>query len=265
MKKMFKKYWTVWSMTALNAFQEAFVNRGSNLLFMLGKTIRFTMTLIFLFIIKENVTDFQGYNTDQLVVFFLTYTIVDTIAQIFYRGVYLFSSLVRDGNFDFYLAKPINPLFQALTGKPDVNDALFLIPTIVACAWIISQLSVTLTPVSLILFGILMFNSLLIATSLHIVVLVVGILTTEVDGVIWLYRDMMQLARFPVSVYLEPIRLALFFLIPVGMMITVPAEVLMNATPSYSILVACTVGIGSFIASLWLWKWGLKQYSSASS
>lgn len=259
------RYVRIWSITATNALQETFINRWSNILFFSGKAIRFTMSLVVLFLIKNNVKEFAQYTTDQIVVFFLTYQIIDTLAQVFYRGVYMFSNQVRTGEFDFLLMKPINPLFRALTGSPDINDTFFLIPTLVSSIIIIRSLDVHITFSSLVTYIALLVNSFLIVTALHIFVLVVGILTTEVDGIIWMYRDLIRLGQFPVSVYLEPLRFILFFVVPIGTMITIPAEILIHAQPTHTILVSVLIGVGFFLVSLRAWRWALKQYSSASS
>lgn len=263
--KHYLKYWKVWKTIAINALQETFVNRGSNLLFFIGKSIRLAFMLLFLWVLKTNITTIGGYTSDQMVVFFLVYQFVDTFAQILYRGVYLFSHLVRRGEFDFMLLVPINPLFRALTGKPDINDALFLIPSTALSILILSQLSLSITLSSALLFTVLICNSILIATALHILVLVVGILTTEVDGVIWMYRDLSRMAQFPVSIYLEPIRSLLYFVVPVGVMITLPTEVLLQTAPSSVALYSTLFGVGFFVLALHIWKWSLTQYQSASS
>ena len=265
MLKRLKTYWKVWTIFGKNALQETFVNRASNVLFMLGKFIRLGMSLLFLFLIRENVETFAGYSNDQMVVFFLTYQILDTITQIIYRGVYIFSNLVRSGEFDFILTKPINPLFRALTGKPDINDFVFLFPNVAITIYILSFLNIQYSLLSILWFIALMVNSFLIVTALHIVVLVVGILTTEVDGVIWIYRDLNHMGRFPVTIYMEPLRFILFFLVPIGMMITIPTEVFLGLTPSYSLPLVFLVGIGSLLTSLKLWQLALKKYSSTGS
>lgn len=265
MTNRIKTYLKVWSIFGQNALQETFVNRGSNILFMLGKVIRLAMSLLFLFLIRENVTVFAGYTSDQMVVFFLTYQILDIVTQVVYRGVYIFGNLVRSGEFDFLLTKPINPLFRALTGKPDTNDLIFLLPNVLIAGYILSILDLQITFWSSIWFLALMINAFLVATSLHILVLVVGILTTEVDGIIWIYRDLSHMGRFPVTIYMEPLRFALFFLIPIGMMITIPTEVFLGIEPSYSILGAFLVGFSSIFVSVEAWNWSLKQYTSTGS
>ncbi|MEO8581300.1 MAG: ABC-2 family transporter protein [Patescibacteria group bacterium] len=265
MFKRFKVYSTVWFIIASNAVQETFVNRWSNVLFFLGKAIRLGMSLIVLLLIKQATKGFGQYSTDEMIVFFLTYQLLDIVGQIFYRGVYMFSNMVRSGEFDLFLSKPINPLFRALTGQPDINDVFFLIPNLIISGYILSKLNITITVGSAVLYAALLLNSFLIVTALHILVLTIGVITTEVDGVIWMYRDLIRLGQFPVSVYAEPLRFALFFIIPIGVMITIPAEVLLNTPVTYSIFLSTLIGVGSLFISLRLWDWGIKQYSSASS
>lgn len=258
-------YFKVWRLNASNTLQEFFVNRYTHVLFYLGKIIRLGMSLLFLYLIKDQVAEFSSYTTDQVIVFFLTYQFIDVLAQVIFRGVYLFRARIIRGNFDFMLLRPINPLFQALTDHPDINDTLFLIPSTILSIFIVSTLNIQITLSSFLMYLLLITNALLIATSLHILVLVAGIITKDIEGLIWIYRDVMRLARFPITVYLEPIRFALFFIIPVGLMITIPAEVLLNLTPAYSIGLTLTIGVTLMWISLRLWKWSLKKYSSASS
>ncbi len=263
--KRLKTYWHVWHLNASNTLQELFVNRATNSLFLLGKVIRLGASLLFLYLIRDQISQFSGYTPDQVIIFFLTYQFVDVIAQVFFRGVYMFRARIIRGTFDFMLLRPINPLFQALTDHPDINDTLFIIPTTIFSIYIATTLDIQITLGSLVLYLILILNALLITTALHILVLAIGILTKDIEGLIWIYRDFMRLTRFPATIYLQPLRFALFFIIPVGMMITIPAEVLLNLTPAYSIITTIVTGFISLFASLKLWQWSLKRYSSASS
>jgi ABC-2 type transport system permease protein len=223
------------------------------------------MSLIFLYLLKNQGVSLAGYTTDQVIVFFLTYQLIDIISQMLFRGVYTFGRLIRSGEFDFLLAKPMSPLFRALTGSPDIDDAVFLVPTLVVSGLIISHLDVSITLTSVLWYCLLMVNSLLIVTGLHILVLAFGVKTTEVDNLIWTYRDLSRLGQFPISMYLEPLRTALFFILPVGVMVTIPAQALLNVELSYSVTVATIIGVSFLWLSLRVWSWTLRSYSSASS
>ncbi len=262
MKRLYT-YWHVWLTLSANALQETFVNRGSNFLFFLGKVIRLFMSVVFLLLIQKTIKVFAGYSVDQVLIFFLTYNLIDTLVQTIYRGVYMFSWQVRQGEFDFTLTKPINVLFVTLLGKPDINDAIFLIPTLIISGWLVSTLHLTYTLTGIIWYLILFANGMLIATAFHILALVVGLLATEVDGVMWLYRGFSRLSQFPVTIYLAPIRLALFFILPFGMMVTIPAQALLGLPLSYSASIAILLGVVFFLLSLVAWKYALRNYSSA--
>lgn len=260
-----RTYFRVWRLNASNTLQKLFINRATNILFFFGKTVRMGMSLLFIFLIKDQISSFSSYSIDQVVIFFLTYQFIDTLTQVFFRGVYMFRARIIRGTFDFMLLKPISPLFQALTDHPDINDTIFIIPTTLLSIYIATTLNISITWQSLLAYLILVANGLMIATALHILVLVSGIITKDIQGFIWIYRDLLRLSRFPVTIYLQPLRGVLFFVIPVGMMVTIPAEVLLNLTPSHSIAMAFMTGIGSLLVSLKIWQWSLKKYSSASS
>lgn len=206
---------------------------------------------------------FAGYTTDQVIVFFLTYQFTDTLSQMLFRGVYIFSNQVRSGELDFYLSKPINPLFRILTGKPDIIDFTFFFPTTILSIWIMTQLNLHITLASLLTYFALLINTFFIATSFHILVICLGILTTEVDNAIMLYRDLTAMSRFPIDVYREPLRTALFFIVPVGLMNTVPAQVLLNLKPTMTLLTTCAIGLGFLFLSLRAWSFSLRRYTSA--
>lgn len=265
MIKTVKKYYAVWLITAANSLQETFLNRATNMLFLLGKFIRLGISLLFLFIIRQQITELAGYSRDEIVIVYLVYLLIDTIAQALFRGTYTFQQLVRNGRFDFYLSKPVSPLFRSLMGKPDINDVIFLIPTVVIGLYIASTLSIEYTFPSFFFFCLLLVNSLLLAVAFHIFVLAIGIITAEVGGVIALYRDLTRLSMVPAHIYREPVRLILFTIIPIGVMNTIPADVLLGKGNFFTVIAASIFGWGFLGMNVLFWRWALKQYSSASS
>jgi ABC-2 type transport system permease protein len=92
-----------------------------------------------------------------------------------------------------------------------------------------------------------------------------GILTTAVDNMIMLYRDLTQMGRFPIEIYHEPLRGILTFVIPVGIMMTFPTKALFGLLSIQGISIALALGLGLFVLSMKFWQYSLKQYSSASS
>lgn len=258
------KYIRLWWIMSMNASQIAFASRSGALIFIFGKILRFVFFLLFLVFLVGSTRTLGGYSLWQVVFFYATFNIVDVITQLFLREVYRFRSYVVSGEFDYFLTKPISPLFRSLFGGSDVLDVIILIISIVLIVVGARHLG-DITIFGVITYIVLVINALIIALGFHIFVLALGILTTEVDNTLWLYRDLTQTGRVPVDIYQEPLRGFLTFIIPVAIMMTFPAKALMGTLAWPLIFVSMIISALFIYLSLRAWNYAIKQYSSASS
>lgn len=262
--KLIKKYTKVWFLLSTNITQLVLTSRLGAVTFIFGKLIRFTSFLFFLWIIGSRTKLVSGYTLWQMILFFLTYNLIDIIAQLFLREVYRFRNYVVKGDFDYFLTKPFSPLFRSLFGGIDVTDLPLFVFSLIGV--IIAGYHIQgITLYSIFFYIILVGNALVIALAFHILVLAIGVVTTEVDNMIMLYRDITQMGRVPIDFYTQPIRSILTFIIPVGIMMTVPAKALIGTLSIQIILASFIISILGLVISLWLWKKALANYSSASS
>jgi len=125
-----RKYFNVWKQLSICAIGSYLSNRVNIVTYGIGKIIRFAFLLIFIFSLFRFTDTFAGYSHYQVILFFLTFNLIDTIAQALFRGIYTFKDDVRKGNFDYVLSKPIHPLFYALTKMTDIIDITLLIPLV---------------------------------------------------------------------------------------------------------------------------------------
>lgn len=261
---MITKYIKVWWLYAINSFQAQLMIRWAVVIFLLAKILRFAIFTLFIVILIKKTTVLAGYNLDETMLFFLSFNLVDILAQLFFREVYRFRPAVVTGNFDFYLIKPINPLFRALATGPDLLDFITLIPLFLAIVYFINRLQIS-DPFAFVTYFFLIGIGLIIALSFHILVLALAVATTEIDHAIMVYRDIAAMGRMPVDIYIEPIRGLLTFVVPVGIMMTFPTKSLLGLLSPMLIIYAFIFAISLFIVSLRIWDYALKQYSSASS
>ena len=230
-------------------------------LFTLGKITRFIFLLFMIYLVFSKTKLVKGYTLNQMIIFYLTFNIIDNISQFFFREVYRFRPLVVSGSFDLTLLKPHHPFIRVLVGGLDFLDLFLLIPTIILTIYFILQLpSFHFLP--LISYLVLIINSLIIATAFHIAVLALAILTTEVDHTIMIYRDLTALGRFPMEIYKEPIRGIFTFIIPIGIMMSFPPKALFNLLSPIFYLFSFLVSSVLFFASLKLWNLALRKYQS---
>lgn len=261
---MVKKYLKIWWILTIGTTQVAFASRFGASVFIIGKLLRFFFFLLFLILLVSKTRVIAGYSFWQVIFFYASFNLVDTLPQFFLREVYRFRWQVLSGYFDHILVKPMSALFKALFGGSDIFDLSILSLSgffIIFSAGKIGEI----TTDGVLLYMLLIANAFVITLAFHIFVLGIGILTTEVDNTIMLYRDLTQMGRVPVDVYTEPIRGLLTFAIPVGIMMTFPPKVLMGLLSPTNIILAVFLGILFIVFSLKFWEFSLRHYASASS
>ena len=258
-----RKYFHLWTKLTLNSFMAVLTTRFGSFLFLIGKILRFVFFSVFLFTLFTQTKFLAGYSLAQTLFFYMTFNLIDTTTQLFFREVYRFRPMVVNGDFDLVLVKPISPLFRALAGGADPLDLFMLIPYVGALIYIGTGLQVNFwrTALYLTLFA----NALVIAAGFHILVLALAILTTEIDHAIMIYRDLTNMGRMPVDIYHEPLRSIITFVIPVGVMMTFPAKALMGVLSPGFAIGSLIFGAVFIYACYRLWQYALSRYASASS
>lgn len=246
-----------------NSFQTILASRFGMVIFIFGKLFRIGLYLAFVYFLFSGATTVLGYGRNQTLLFLLTFTFLGAVGQMLFREVYRFRGRLVSGEFDFDLVKPIHPLFRNLTAGFDLMD-LITMPTIVYfLGTAIASLSYNLP--DFILYTLLLGNGLLIMLAVHVFVMGFGVITTEVDHAVMVYRDLETMGRFPVDIYKEPLRQILTFVVPVGLMFTIPAKALLGLLSWQAVVGAFGVGMLSLYLSLKFWDFAVKRYSSASS
>ncbi len=258
-----KKNFRLFILYSKRSLQTILQGRVGIILFTLGKVLRVLSFLLIIFLIFSKTRLVKGYSFNQMIIFYLTFNVIDTLTQLLFRAVYRFRQLVVSGDLDLVLLKPHHPFIRILIGEVDFLDFFLLIPFIgLLIYFIFFGQHNSVSPASITVYFLLVINSLLIATAFHIAVLALAILTTEVDHTILIYRDMTQLGRFPIDIYKEPIRGIFTFIVPVGIMMSFPPKALFQLLSLNIIIIAFLVSSLVLIGSLKLWDIALKKYQS---
>ena len=258
-----KYYLSIWLLMCRNSFMGYLYRKTGFLIFLTGKVLRFGVYFMFLFFLLGGTDSLAGYNLNQTLFFFVTFNLIDITSQFLFRQVYSFRPLIVSGDFDLVLVKPVSALFRSLLGGADIID-LVTIPPLLVVLFLVGR-SLNPTAISVLLYILLLIFSMIIATSFHIIVIALGIISLEVDHTVMIYRDITNLGRFPVDIYKEPLRGAITFVIPVGIMMTFPAKVFLGLLSPSGVLLSLAFAVALLYTSLYFWKVALRFYTSASS
>jgi ABC-2 type transport system permease protein len=261
--KMIKRYIKIWWMLTRNSFSIVLGHRTALSIFLFGKILRFIFFMTFLTFLIIGAKNLAGYNANQVIFFFLTFSLVDTMSQFLFREAHRFRSKVINGDFDLTLVKPLNALFVSVMGGADIIDFITIPPLLLLVIHYGSLLDPSF--ISTIFYLVLVLNGILIAGAFYIAVLSLGIITLEIDHTVMIFRDLESLGRFPVDIYKQPLQNILTYLLPIGVMVTIPAKALMGLVSPGGVVGSFMIGLLALYVSLKFWNLALKKYTSASS
>lgn len=259
-----RRYFKIWICCAGMALQAQLSYRLGSVGFVIGKLIRVFFFFAFIVAIFSHVKSVAGYSLLETALFFMTFNLVDIIAQIFFRGVYGARRTVSEGDFDFYLIQPCSPLFRMVATTVDFLDAVTILPVVAMTIVLLARLpSATFGHIAL--YAALIANAVVLIFSIHVAVAAIAVRTQELENAIWIYRDIMFMGKFPASVYARPVRYALTFLIPIAVMTSFPASALLGRLSIAWILYALALSAVFLTLSIRFWQSCVAHYTSSSS
>lgn len=215
-----------------------------------------------------------GWSQYEFFVFIATTILVNSFVEGFFMAnAEELSELTRTGGLDFALLKPIDTQFLVSLQRINWSAVPKLILALALLAYSIPRIEgLTLSPIQFILYPLFIIMGTLILYSVMI-----GLAATS----IWLGRNqslydfwfyITNFSRYPMEIYEgtfgSPLRFVFTFLIPILVVINVPAATLAKPLsamnwPLAGFAVLAT--IGSLAISRWIFQRALLSYRSASS
>lgn len=261
----FEKYRRIWWVLVRNSFKTQVATWLASAGYLIGKILRFGFFLVYLLGIFNHIPSLKGYSMPAVVLFFMTFNLVDVGAQFLFRGLYGVKVLIEEGDFDKILTQPAHALFRISVMGMDMLDLLTLIPIGGVTMWALSKLPTPVTVSQVALYFALIANAMVIAYAFHVIIGALSVMTQEMEGAIWIYRDVMTLGRFPINIYSEIMRGLFVTVVPIGVMISFPSEALLGLLSWRSVGYACLLGAMFHFAAQWFWRRALRNYTSIST
>lgn len=263
--KALRKHFRVWKRLSALAIGSYLSSRVDSASYLLGKLIRFGFFLLLIGSIFRFTKTLAGYSRYEVILFFLTFNLIDVFSQAFFRGIYQFKNDILRGNFDYVLSKPVNALFYSMSRLTDILDIVFLVPIVLLIVYTAGKLPAPITAGATILYVLLLISGVLIVLGIHILSASITIWIIESENVIWLYREAMTLGRFPPEIFSGTVRFVFTFVLPILLVVGFPAKAFLGLLSWRWILFAFGYTVSFFCLSLLVWRASLAKYSSASS
>lgn len=225
------------------------------------------ITIIFFKVIFANTQELAGWNFYQVLFLYAFAKIIISIHNGWARGGLkrFASELIRRGDYDFYLVKPVDPMILVSISQPRIYNFLAVLFELGLCLYAIIAGQIQIGLINFLWFLYLTFFGLILYYFLSVLMVVPAFWFVR----LWSLQDLMgrlsQVMRYPVGVFPPFIRTILMTVFPIAAIAYLPVYTLFYPPKiEYIIYILLITLIFGFIAN-YVWHLGNKRYSSASS
>ncbi len=221
--------------------------------------------VVTLWVIFSQTDDLGGWDASEAVVLLGSYQIVSGLLWAFVEpNVVWFGQQILAGKLDDALLKPVPSLFMVSLGS---CNPLWLVQSLLGGVILVAGvISLDHTPgTAAWLAWIWMLVAALVLTWATRVLIATVTFWGPSFAPDVLYGSAWQFGRYPVSLYRQPVRFMLTWVLPIAFIATLPAQALTEGVGLPVLLGAVVVASAAFAITRFVWQAGLRRYTSATS
>ena len=271
-------YSRVWLTFFRNSLVREMTFRGNFLITILTRAFYFAANLVLFELIYRQVPEINGWGRWEYYAFMATGMLINALVETFFMpNCANFSELIRTGNLDFALLKPIDTQFLvsfekveiAMVGQVALAFGLLGLSLAKLDLWPALAGADGVARIALYLLlvgcGVAFFYSLMIVLS------ATSVWFGRNQGLydFWFYVTIF--ARYPREIWTGSptaavIQDAFTYVLPILLVVTVPARALVKTVESWEFVSLCLAAAAiGLVASRLVFQWSLRGYRSASS
>lgn len=225
-----------------------------------------------IWIMMSRFPSMNGWRWQEVFFLYTLYMLGHTLNNTFFFTIGNVPDHIHDGDFDRFLVRPLNPLFQVLSQPGQIwPDELVIALVFFGIAQAAVHFEWTVAGALLLIFAAL--GGALIDFAVQLIVATLSFWVIRLDTLRWVVMSLENdFTRYPLSIYNRAIRILLGYVFPFAFMNYFPATTLLQKTGelSYSInplLGWLTPAVGAiwFLAAYLFWRAGLNRYQGTGS
>jgi ABC-2 type transport system permease protein len=205
--------------------------------------------------------------------FLATGMLINSLVETFFMpNCANFSELIRTGNLDFVLLKPIDPQFLISFEKMELAMLNQAVLALALLAYALLRIGGPISPVRALMYVLFVIVGVAFFYSLMLILASTSVWFGRNSGLYDFWFYIIIFARYPREIYAgslagSALQFTFSFVLPILLVVTVPSRVLLSKIldPSWLTLVALAAAVVGLLVSRGIFRWSLKAYRSASS
>ena len=227
----------------------------------------FLVQLLTFQVIYSQIGGIGGWGRGEMIIFIGTFSIINALNMVIYFfGVNEIPRKIKNGDLDQYLTKPINPLLRLTFENINPGSIPLVIMGVMIVLYGVEIAGLTVTvPLALGYTGLVLVMTLL-WYDMEVILRTIPFLVISANGIMQLEGHLIEMNfKVPGILYKGVFKVLFYFVLPYGIMSTVPTQFLAGTLSATGLLQALAVAAFFTVFTFWFWSFGLRQYKSASS
>ena len=225
--------------------------------------------LLFVGVLLSRFEDLAGWGLGEMAFLYGLRLLIHALRGVVFGNVGRVQSLIRRGEFDRILVRPIPPLLHLMAMRVPISDIGNLISGVAVFAIAASIADVDWSPLAVAYLVMAILGGCLIEAALQLAASAMAFRTSSGHSLYVLLNDVVNnYGNYPLSIFPGVVRALLTFGFPLAFVAYFPAAVVLGRTgelsvPAWVAYAAPLVGAAWFMLALLLWRSEIGQYRSA--
>lgn len=226
----------------------------------------YAVNIMFFKVIFLHTPLLAGWGEDQMMVFVASYILVDALCMtVFSSNMWWLPHHINRGDLDFHLIRPVSSLFFLSLKDFSANSFMNLLIAGGIFTYSLINYSTPFTLLELLLLLALLINGALIYYCCQMLLILPVFWTQSSRGFIDLFFSMGIAMERPDRIFKGWLRVVFTVFLPFTLIASFPVRLFLEKFDWLTFFHLMAVTAGLWMLMLFVWKKGLRAYSSASS
>lgn len=223
--------------------------------------------IVFLYLVFQQIPTLSGWSYYEILFIYGFAQLPRGLDHLFTDYIWMVGMrVIIRGEFDRYLLRPLNPLFQVIAERFQPDAFGEIIVGIVVTAFATTKLGIDITFLKVLLFIILIIAGAVIYTSIKLFFASLAFWIKNSLPLMNLTYMTSDFSKYPIKIYSKFVRVIITIIIPFAFTAFIPASYFTGKTSlTLALFGTLATAIISFTVAYSVWLLGIKNYESAGN
>lgn len=227
----------------------------------------FLIQILMFSAIYSQVESIGGWDRSQMLFFIGTFSIINALSMtLAFFGLLTIPGKIKSGRLDLYITRPVNSLFYLSLERIDLGSVPLIFGGMAILFYAVSVGSMEVTLVRVLGYTFLVLLMTILYYDLEVIFRTIPFFVIQTTSIDQLEGELIVLCmKVPGVVFKGAFKLLFYLLLPYGIMATIPTQFFSGTLSPLGFTYAVGITVAFTAFTLAFWRYGLRNYKSATS